>query len=1005
MRHSVRVSGARARCATGILTVMAVCVGLTPTAAAAADFGLTQFEAGAASTQAGAHSDVTTTLGFRSDRLVELFPGYGDTLPNENVDTVVLDLPPGLVANAAETPACPRARFTVGACPAETQVGNAEITTTWLATGLPALGGELTFNPIYNLVPADDNPASIGVMVGASKLPAYIDIGVDNAGDYRVAATSTNLSTVVPIKRMAITLWGVPADPVHDPFRYDTATLTYGHPSPAPRMPFMVNPTDCATTPVTALRAASERGNVVTGQAESPKPTGCDRLTFEPTIDVTPRSTTPDTPTGMTFDLNFPQNDDPDGLATPALRHAVVDLPEGMTINPGAADGLAACTDAQSAIGTEDAASCPEAAKIGAVEVDVPALRKPLDGALYVASQQSDDPMSGKMFRLFLVANGQGVHLKLEGQVRADPLTGRLRATFAGNPQVPVEKIRLTFKGGPRAVLVTPPTCGPKTVDARLESWGGPTANVQSTFSVDCVPGAGGFLPSFSAGTVDPLAGAASPFTLKVHKPDAHADLNGLRLELPEGLLATIKGNLGTRVGTATVSAGPGSNPYSLSGPVVLEGAYGDAPYSLRVTVPAIAGPFNLGNVVVRQKIYVDPKDAHVTVVSDPLPTIVKGVPVRLQNLDVLVDKPGFMRNPTSCAVKQVVATLASVDGQAAGLSSRFQVGGCDRLPLKPTLSMAMTDPKATTQGKTTPFVATVRQSPGESGLKKAVVTLPPTLALMTKNAKELCTPEQAAARACPEGSIVGSASAVTPLLTETLTGPVYFVEGRRTTATGRVVPTLPKLWVALRGPIAVDLWADSDVEDDRLVTTFGFVPDAPISEFTLRINGGEHGILAVSARDGKADVCTSTQRAHAVFDGQNGKQRRWRPRVKTTCDYDVVSAKLYSTKAKVRIGGIGRGKLTVSGTGIRKTSRTIRTSDAATMSPKLTGTGKRLYRERKAIRMRVTFDPAAKGAKTRNVRATVKRAKPKAKAGGQGLVCTTRRREVAALRQEVAAR
>lgn len=947
----------------GVRLVLAMAVAwLALVSPVAAEWNLSGYEVSMseAAPKAGSHSDFKVAVHFESP----LHPIYGIPMPEEQFSTIVNRLPAGFIGNAAKFPTCSRDRFEFAAqygspCPKDTQVGEVVTTQALLGPGPP--------DGIYNIEPGPGEAAKLGLLY-SGQVPIYITIDVRNDSDYGLVSTTSNIQNLLPVTDMEFNLWGVPA-------RHNG--------SGAPEQPFMTYPTDCASPLDVGLKVRSyeQPDRWIDVSSPLPTPTGCEDLAFEPTIEVTPDTTAPDTPTGLVVDLAFPQNDDPDGLSTPALRKAEVQFPEGMTINPGAADGLAACTDAEAAIGAPHAASCPNGAKIGTVQIDVPALRKPLDGAMYIGTQQSDDPASGRMFRGFLVADGQGIHLKLAGEVRADPVTGRLTATFDNNPQVPASSIKLRLKGGPRAVLVTPPTCGPKTVGANLASWGGPTVDVQSTFTVDCVPGLGGFLPSFAAGTVTPTSGASTPFTLKVHKPDTQADLNGLRLAMPEGLLATIKGNLGARVGTATVAAGPGTNPYYLSGPVVLEGPYGDAPYSLRVTVPAKAGPFDLGDVVVRQKIYVDPHDARVTVVSDPLPTIVKGVPVRLQKLDVVVDKPGFMRNPTSCAEKQVIGALAAVGGQTATVSSRFQVGGCDKLPFQPQLTMAMTDRKATKQGRTTPFVATVKQAAGETGIKKAVVSLPPTLALMTKNAKALCTPEQAAAHGCPEGSIVGSASAVTPLLAEKLSGPVYFVEGRRTTETGRVVATLPKLWVALRGPIAIDLWADSDVKDNRLVNTFGFVPDAPISEFTLKIDGGEHGILAVSAKGGKADVCKATQRADATFDAQSGKQRKWKPRVETPCGYKVVSKKLYSTKAKVRVGGIpGKGRLTISGTGIRKTRRTINASDAATLSPKLTSTGKRLYRERRALRLRVSFEPSAKGSKARSARTTVARPKSKGK-------------------------
>ncbi|MDQ2700900.1 MAG: hypothetical protein M3Y23_06185 [Actinomycetota bacterium] len=503
---------------------------------------------------------------------------------------------------------------------------------------------------------------------------------------------------------------------------------------------------------------------------------------------------------------------------------------------------------------------------------------------------------------------------------------------------------------------------------------------MQSKFHVDCAPGLGWFGPYFTAGTISPQAGASSPFALRINKPDGQSDMNGIALSLPEGLLANLKGNVGTRIGTATVAAGPGSQPFWLNGPVVLEGPYDDAPFSLRVTVPAVAGPFNLGDVVVRQKIYVDPTTAQVTVVSDPLPTIVKGVPVRLQNLNVDVDKPGFMLNPTSCAEKSIGATLQAATGQTAAVASRFQVGGCENLPLKPKLSMDLVGKKEIKRGKHPKLSTTVTQQPGEAGLKKVEVRLPLSLALDPDNAQALCKPEQAVAKACPAGSIVGQATAISPVLNRPLTGDVFFVEGTRQSAEGRTVKTMPRLWVALRGEVSLDVWADSSLHDSKyLVTTFPVVPDAPISSFKLDIDGGKNGILAVTGDVG-TDLCQRPLVARAQFDGQNGKRLISHPLMGSPCKFRVQDKTLYSTRTKVRVSGIEAGKLKISGTGVKTTRRTIKNADVASISAKLTAAGKRAYKGRKAIRLKVSFDPKVKGVKTKALRTTVKRAAAKKK-------------------------
>jgi hypothetical protein len=560
---------------------------------------------------------------------------------------------------------------------------------------------------------------------------------------------------------------------------------------------------------------------------------------------------------------------------------------------------------------SKDPMTCPEASKIGEVTVISPLLDESVEGGVYIRSQNSMDPGSGEMFRLALVLQNKdrGIDVRLPGQVRVDEATGRIETTFDNNPELPVSSIELTLKGGPRAPLATPPTCGPKTVSTVLTSWGGQTVSRSSTFNVDCTAGLGGFAPSFDAGTTTPVAGVFSPFAVNIAKPDRDSALDGVSLKMPTGLLAKIKGNLNAQVGSVRAFAGPGSQPFVLPGTVTLEGPYGDAPYSLRVVVPAKAGPFDLGDVVVRQKVYVDPVTAQVSVVSDPVPTIVKGVPARMQRLEVLVDKPGFMINPTSCEAKEVTGTLDSLAGQTAVVKTRFQVGECAKLPFKPRLAMRLTGRKQVKTGRHPGVRAQVNQTGiGEAGIKKALVRLPKSLALDPENAQALCEFEDGTKpdleNHCPKGSVVGRARAKTPLLERDLVGNVYFVKNvRKDSKTGNTIRTLPMIVVALRGEIAINLKGESSTtRGGKLVNTFANVPDAPITKFNLNIKGGKNGILAVTrTRKAKINVCAARQIAEADIDGQNGRVRDFNTRVKTPCSKKQTKK---SKKAKQRRAG-----------------------------------------------------------------------------------------------------
>jgi hypothetical protein len=929
------------------------------------DFGGSATDStGARLSQAGAHPDVTTEIRFKTR------PFDGREIPDENVKDVAVDLPPGLIGNPQAVPRCTDELMEntgreVSACPLESAVGTASVQTT--------SGGGFTV-AVYNIAPPVGVAARFAFNI--NRVVVNIDAKVRTVPDTVVSATVRGASQTLSVYSVKLTLWGAPADPANDDERgaCADAPVPDGCPSTEAVVPLMTSPTSCSGQPLrTAMTADSWQnpGTFRTAAFDTDfdgfpiKSEGCDRVGFTPAIETTTSTTTADAPTGLDVDLRSPQNlQNPGGIGSAHLRDATVTLPEGLTVNPGSADGLQACSDTQLNIGNEGAVTCPNASKLGTAKVTTPVLAEPLDGEVFLRSQNSDDPESGEMFRLALViaSEERGIRIKLPGSLRVNKDTGRITAVFKDNPQLPVEDIKLAFKSGPRAPLATPATCGARAISTHLVSWAGHDVTLPSPVGVDCAPGLGAFTPAVSAGTAVTTGGAFSPFTLTVSKPDGNAAVSGLSLSLPMGLLARLRGNLNTQVGSVTAYAGPGVNPYPLPGRVYLEGPYGDAPFSLRVVVPAKAGPFDLGDVTVKQKIYVDPITAQVTVVSDPLPTIVKGVPVRLQRLDVNVDKPDFVINPTSCAPKTIGGTLSAVDGQTAPINVRFQVSACASLDLKPSLALALSGKGQTTDGKHPAVTADVTQPAGQANLKKVRVALPLSLALDTDNANGLCEfiDGSKVTPTCPKASIVGTATAVTPILDEPLTGPVYFVKNvRKDPKSGRDIRTLPKLVIPLVGQngLKLTLTGTSNVENGRLVTTFDNIPDAPVSSFKLNINGGKSGILVVSGD--KADICTSTQIAEQQVDGQNNKQADGDVYIQTpSCPLKVLSKKVTKSSVAVKVGGLGAGKVTVTGKGIKKTTKTITKSTVATITTKRTkGTPKQI---------KVSFLP--KGAKKAKV-------------------------------------
>jgi hypothetical protein len=953
-----------------------------------AEFGVSSFvtevqnAAGAEETRAGAHPH-SARAEFTLNAYDSQLGGLNDLRPVEEAKTIVTRLPAGFSGNPQRAGTCSLdlvgAQIIIGMptlCPENSIVGYVYVD-----------GDTNVSAPVVNVKPEDGYPAEFGFSEASLTFVVYPELRSDDdfGVDMVVKASPMNLNTRV---EFTFCSFGVDVNYAGPFLPSGSSTFSCkdeGDPGAFER-PFLTNPTtECpAEPPVTDLvmDSWSNPGVFKTARAVSPLITSCETLEFDPSVDITPSTTAPDAPSGLNVDMTFPQEDNDQGQAPPALKKAVVTLPEGMTINPSGAGGLAACADGELLLKSKDPMTCPDASKVGSVVATSPLLDEEIKGGVYIRSQNSRDPESGEMFRLALVLQNKdrGIDVRLPGQVRINRATGRIETIFDNNPELPVSSLKLTFKDGPRAPLATPPTCGPKTVETVLTSWGKQTKTLQSSFNVDCVPNLSTFHLGFQAGTHNPMAGASSPFNLLMTRADGQDVINGLRLAMPEGLLANLKGNVGTQVGTVTADAGPGSHPYRFPGKVYLEGPYDDAPFSLRVVLPAKAGPFDLGEVVVRQKIYVDPTTAAVTVVSDPIPTIVEGVPVRLRNMSVDIDKPGFMINPTSCAPKEIGAVATSLGGQSTNMKTRFQVGGCEKLPVKPKMKIDVVGSKQLSYHKHPGIKATVTQTPGEAGLKRVEVAMPLSLALDPQNAKALCEPAQAQAKACPEASVVGDATAISPVLNRPLKGKVYFVKGSEVTKTGVVKATLPKLWVALRGEVALDVWADSDVKKKRLVNTFPRVPDAPISSFELNIKGGENGILIVTGKKG-AHMCKQANVADARFDGQNGKRLDKATKMSVPCSFREVSSTLESRSARVRMTGLAAGRLTVAGSGVSTTRRKIKGGPVATVRAPLSRAGLRAYRAGKSVRVKVTFRPSRGKAKTKTV--VVKRAKKQATARG----------------------
>ncbi|MDP9133901.1 MAG: hypothetical protein M3N56_03635, partial [Actinomycetota bacterium] len=607
--------------------------------------------------------------------------------------------------------------------------------------------------------------------------------------DYGLFFTINDIPSTSAVVRSKLTFWGVPGEPAHAPLGVPasgTPTSTIGQscitgipdavliargiplglpvcinradigPLPDPDLPFLSNPTACTGVQLASrlfvdANFPDEAGPTASAVDMTPTgATGCEQVPVAGDVEVDPDTGQPDAPSGPTVAITVPQEglSDSDVLATSHLRDISVTLPPGMTLNPSVATGLEACTDAQLAVqaGVPGGDACPAASRIGAVEVRTPLLPplpgQPAGGPDQVGSAYVGQPLPGNMYRLFLTIEGRGVSIRLKGSVRPNPDTGQITAVFTDNPQLPFDELAVDFRSGSLAPLATPLDCGPKTASASLTPWSG-TAPLEATsdpFDISSPACPVPFRTFFGASTASPGSGQFTPLAVRIGRDDRNQFLSTVRVDAPPGLAAKIKGvtqcsgaaastgacPAASRVGTATTTAGAGSQPYQLSGPVYFTEGYKGAPFGMVAVIRAIAGPYDLGTVVVRQALHVDPEDASVTVVSDPLPQILEGVPIRLRSVDVTLDRQGFTYNPTSCGTKEVGGRMHSAQGTVGEHPNAFiRFSGCEQLGFTPRMRMQLTGPRQLTVGKHPGMKVRVTQRATQANIASAVVSLP----------------------------------------------------------------------------------------------------------------------------------------------------------------------------------------------------------------------------------------------------------------------------------------
>ena len=902
-------------------------------------FGLERYELspeeedGVADSRAGSHPfQLTTTLDL--NQALASDEGQVQASAPALARKLSFELPPGLLGDPQAIPQCSDVDFStisannVNACPADTAIGVALVTLNLLS---PPLGDFNEAVPVFNLAPAPGEPARFGLE--DTKVPIILDTSVRTGGDYGVTVTISNTTQAAQLLASQVTLWGEPDSPAHNSSRGwaclhntevngETCTPPTGPPSP----PFLTLPTSCLGGLATQLSGEAWTGAVAetgyTFETSLGEPLaqldGCEAVPFSPSIALTPveeaegaapgaSQITAGTPAGMNVSVELPAEAGVLGEST--VRDATVTLPQGVQLNPSAANGLEACSEAQVGYEGEDLApdplspgapeplefstapaQCPPASKVGVVHIKSPDLAHELEGGVYLAAQNANP--FGSLFALYIVAEdpASGIRAKLAGEVTLNEATGQVTTNFKDTPQVPFERLGLHFFEGPRASLSTPALCGTYSATTSFSAWSGAVREPSSEpFQITSGPEGTpcsdplAFAPSFSAGASNQQAGGFTSFTVQIGHPDADQPLSGLSVHLPSGvaaLLSTVtpcpeppagqEWSCGAEslIGHSSASSGLGPDPVTLPGSVYLTTGYGGAPFGLLVVTPAVAGPFNLGDVDVRSRIEVDPNTAAVTITSDPFPQFVKGIPVQLKQLNVTVDRPGFEFNPTSCDPMKITGALTGSGGASEAVSSPFQVADCGALPFAPKLTAAVAGHASKPDG-TSFTVKLESKGLGQANIKKVDLQLPTQLPSRLSTLQKACvdTVFDANPATCSPESVIGMATIHTPVLKSPLAGPAYLVSHGGA--------AFPDVEFVLQGEgITLVLDGQTFIDEKTGITysRFESAPDAPFTSFETVLPAGPHSVLGayVPVKD-NYNLCGQNLKMPAEITSQAG--------------------------------------------------------------------------------------------------------------------------------------
>jgi hypothetical protein len=905
-------------------------------------------EGGGVDTQAGSHPfQLTTTLVLNQT---------GAAQPAAFVKDLSFKWPPGLIGNPIPFPRCTMGQFLTkvngveGAlCPALSVVGVSIV-----SYNEPNIVGVVAETaPVFDLEPSVGEPARFGFATPVG--PVFIDPSVRTGGDYGITVHVDNITQTAGFFASQTTVWGVPGDPRHDKQRGNLCINEAREPGTGCKPleetnppSFLSLPTSCTGPLQTSVEADSwvEPANVVSTSPDPSEPMpaldGCNRLPFTPSIILTPDGQAASTPTGLTTDVHVPQAEslNANGLAEGDVKDITVALPEGLQLNPAAADGLGSCSQAQIGFTGENPEthmdeftpgepSCPDSAKVANVKITSPVLANPLKGAVYLASPQNfagipqENPFSA-LVAMYIVAKDpvSGVIVKLPGSVSLDQATGQITATFKNSPQVPFEDAELEFYGGNRAPLATPAHCGTYTANASFASWSGnEPVGSSSHFEITsgpnagpCPPAALPFSPSLAAGSPNINAGSFSPLNTTISREDGNQSINQVTLHMAPGMSGILAGvplcpdaqaNAGTcsaasQIGETIVSVGLGGDPFTVTGgKVYLTEKYAGGAFGLSIVNPADAGPFHLGKVVVRASIQIDPLTAALTITTGEIPHIIKGFPLQIKHVNVSVNREHFTFNPTNCNPMSITGTIGAVEGATSPVSDPFQVTNCALLKFTPKFSVSTSGKTSKANGAS--LTTKVAEPPGalgtQSNITRVKVDLPIQLPSRLTTLQKACLDKVFAVNpaGCPSASIIGHAKVITPLLPVPLEGPAYFVSHG-----GEAFPSLE---IVLQGyGVTVDLVGTTFISKAGITsTTFKTVPDTPFNTFELTLPQGKFSALGANLpAKAKGSFCGQSLKMPTEFVAQNGLViHQQTPIAVTGCAKPKTRAQLYAAALK----------------------------------------------------------------------------------------------------------